>query len=728
MPGTSMQPSEAPGTATSQSNAMNVSRGFGSARTPTAVAIVALVVLVVGLMMLPTTPLSGGPTSARASPGPVFSAPPSSGPAVVPAAHPIVAPAGVRAMSGFPRTVLVEPFTELWCEFCPFESQAMYPLEHSDPSSYMVVAELHPCATGNYSNCQDSWPTLDGIADYRASYYKLTGYPTVYFDGTHAVVGDVNSDPASVLSTVYAAAIAKAAAIPGNVSISQTAVFTAARTVTVHETINSDVTGPYWALSYLTENIDQNVSGVGGVHDIGNVVRASIINETVSLTAGETTTVSGTVALSSAWNASRLSAVSLVQDLSSKIVQNANEVPVTSFVTAVTDTAPTIYAGQNSTLTISVTNSTSSAPIAGASVMVSSSAGGSFTSTSGVTGSAGTFTTTYLAPARVTVQTDETITASVVATGGLGGTSQTASVDILVNPNIPPSAPTAITLLPVDQKVELSWTAPTSGASGLTYYVYRAAASSGPFTQIGTSTTPTFTDTGAASGFPYWYTVSALNTGGFSPNSTAVTASPVVSLSTGLPGAITWWLEIDNAVFNLTGAATVSLHLASGVYTYNYGVDSYDYLAPANSTGTLDLVGTPQRILAMFTPNYAIVQGTVAPGDATVTLNGTPVTLTNGAFSEVMVAGIYPLKVSSTGYQPFQTTITLTAGNTTTVPAISLHPPAQPGGGSVPSTGGLSGLELVALVAIGVVAVAAVAGALLLSRRSRRGGPGPGSP
>src|SRR5262249_18059526 len=43
------------------------------------------------------------------------------------------------------------------------------------------------------------------------------------------------------------------------------------------------------------------------------------------------------------------------------------------------------------------------------------------------------------------------------------------------------------------------------------YRIYRATASGGPYTQVGTSPTPAFTDTGLTNGVTYYYVVTALD-------------------------------------------------------------------------------------------------------------------------------------------------------------------------------------------------------------------------
>jgi hypothetical protein len=86
-----------------------------------------------------------------------------------------------------------------------------------------------------------------------------------------------------------------------------------------------------------------------------------------------------------------------------------------------------------------------------------------------------------------------------------------------------PAAPTGLSATPGNQQVTLGWTA-SSGAS--TYHVKRATNSGGPYTQVGSSTSTSYPDTGLTNGTVYYYVVSAVNANGESANSSQVSAMP----------------------------------------------------------------------------------------------------------------------------------------------------------------------------------------------------------
>ncbi len=72
-------------------------------------------------------------------------------------------------------------------------------------------------------------------------------------------------------------------------------------------------------------------------------------------------------------------------------------------------------------------------------------------------------------------------------------------------------------------EVALSWTASTN-ATG--YNVKRGAAGGGPFTQVASTTSPTYMDSSVINGTAYYYVVSALAAAGESANSAAAGATP----------------------------------------------------------------------------------------------------------------------------------------------------------------------------------------------------------
>jgi hypothetical protein len=95
-------------------------------------------------------------------------------------------------------------------------------------------------------------------------------------------------------------------------------------------------------------------------------------------------------------------------------------------------------------------------------------------------------------------------------------------------PRTVPTAPRSPTAKPANASVELAWLAPSSngGAKIDKYRVQRATTSSGPWTNIATPTTRSYTAIGLANGTGYHFRIRAHNAAGWGTFSTIVIAVP----------------------------------------------------------------------------------------------------------------------------------------------------------------------------------------------------------
>jgi hypothetical protein len=694
-----------------------------------AIATLALALIIVVLMTAPTQlSLSVQSTSAVATPLSVLAPAPSHGTVAASTSTSPLAPALPAPQMTFPRTVLIETFTAVWCIHCPAETQALHTIDENTSRSVIDIAELHVCAFApGQGPCLENYVPPDGTSTSRGVFYNVCGYPDVFFDGENSACGATNSEAG--MENDYNDSIANASAYPGNVSISQTAVVDGGN-VTEHAAITSGLTGTYNAVTYLMEYIGKLNVNIGyGPHDVDHVVRETLYNHPVTLTAGETTDISAQGALNTTWNTLNLSVVTFVQENSTRIVENANMVPVTTLTTAVNSNQTTLFSKNNATISVHVANSTTGGPLEGATVNFTLSGGGSISPAGAVTDASGDVSVSFQAPT-VTSTSNVVVSAQVSAPDY---TNDTGTVTLTVNPVLSPDVPTGLAVTPGNQQVSLNWTIPASGGSGVIYHIYRSSASAGPFIALTTETTPVFADTSVTPGQTYWYQVSAQNNAGFSPNTTAVVATGVTVLTTGLAPYAGWWIFIDSTNFSSKTNATLPLYLPNGYFEYGYGPASYAFLA-AGAGGAVTVAGVPLTVTASFAPRYAGLKGSVNPSDAIVTLNGTAVTVSGGSFVDSLTAGIYVLNVTAPGYVGNVSNVTLTPGN---ISSVSISLVRMPGSsGSTPaSSGGLTQEDLIVLVVGAVFVLAAVVGtAMLMSSRGRRppnspsGRKGPASP
>src|SRR5579884_1586005 len=119
-----------------------------------------------------------------------------------------------------------------------------------------------------------------------------------------------------------------------------------------------------------------------------------------------------------------------------------------------------------------------------------------------------------------------------VSNNNISTTVPSQSITLFVIPSgsvlSPPAAPTGVAATVGNGSVTVTWNA---GGGATSYTVGRAQVSGGPYTSVGTVTSPsptTFTNTGLTNGTTYYYVVTGSNKAGTSPNSAEVAATPIV--------------------------------------------------------------------------------------------------------------------------------------------------------------------------------------------------------
>jgi hypothetical protein len=145
-----------------------------------------------------------------------------------------------------------------------------------------------------------------------------------------------------------------------------------------------------------------------------------------------------------------------------------------------------------------------------------------------------------------------------VIVSNAGGSIPSNTVTLSVNPAAPP-APTALTATPGNAQVSLSWTASPGATS---YQVYRGTAPGGETLYAsppGAGTT--YVDSAVNNGTTYYYDVTAVNSGGVSPRSTEVSATPTaVAANIALVGTAYSWWDLTSATSNANRLAAPGLN------------------------------------------------------------------------------------------------------------------------------------------------------------------------
>jgi PEGA domain len=684
----------------------------------------AIVLAVLALFLIPPAfpSAQAGPTTIRASvpnPGAIVAQPHL---ALLPA--PVASPP--PASLTFPRTVLVETFTGVWCPHCPPETQALWGIDQQYNKSVVDIAELHSCAYAPGAGpCYDNYVAPDGTQTDRAVFYNICGYPDVYIDGLYGICGGY---PVADLTSWYTQNISAQSMIPGNVSISDTA-WLGTQSVGGRVAITSGLTGTYNEITYLMEYIGKlNVSSTGTPHDIAWVVRETLHNHPVNLVAGETTELNLTGALNASWNPSNLSVVSFVQDNSTKIVENTNFSLVSNLVSTVTSSSNAIDGENQTTIVVHVANGSSGSAVGGADVNLVASAGGTFSPASGVTLPDGSFQAVFTAP-NPSSQVPDIVTARVSAQNY---TADTATTAIVLYPLYPPAAPTELAVTPGVGAVTLNWTAPPTGGLGVSYTVSSAATATGPYILLASTTSTGLVDSGLSAGQTLWFEVAAKNKIGLSPESAAAEATSVAVTVVGLQASSGWWITVGSQNFtSLTGSTQAQvLFMPSGQYNYTFGTLDAAYQPTINpAAGSFEVGVTPRSLSLAFSEKFGTLEGTVDPSSATVLFNGTPIEVQQGSFSVSVKPGNYTVATTSSGYKNNSTTVDLLPGQVTTL-NVQLTPlpstPSNGNGGGNSALGGVGGSTF--WIGVGLVIVVAGAVLAMVALRSRGRSKGPGSP
>jgi fibronectin type 3 domain-containing protein len=206
------------------------------------------------------------------------------------------------------------------------------------------------------------------------------------------------------------------------------------------------------------------------------------------------------------------------------------------------------------------------------------------------------------------------------ACGGSGTTPTTPSTPTTPPPTTPPpttpppttptppppaapSAPTGLEAIAGNAQIALTWSATADATS---YVLERSTTSGGPYTQISTPSSSSYTDTGVVNGTTYYYVVIAVNSAGQSAPSAEVSATPDLALTA--PSAPT-------GLSAAPGNAQVGLK-----WTVSTGASSYHVKRATVSAGPYAVIATQtpasfiDTALANGTTYYYVVSATNSAG------------------------------------------------------------------------------------------------------------------
>ncbi|MCB1133881.1 MAG: hypothetical protein KDN05_22370, partial [Verrucomicrobiae bacterium] len=194
------------------------------------------------------------------------------------------------------------------------------------------------------------------------------------------------------------------------------------------------------------------------------------------------------------------------------------------------------------------------------------------------------------------------------------GNTTTLSNAAFSNVTITGGYPTGLAATAGNEQVAFNWNAVTGATS---YRVKRATDAGGPYTEISSPATNTFTDTGLSNGTTYFYVVSAHNGTAESADSTEAFATPFVvpstmvwnnNAGTGIWSStdknwtgFAWYADSDATIAHTAAAETITLTEAAsaGVVAIGNGGNNANYTLNGSSLAaqTLRVQGNPANDL-----------------------------------------------------------------------------------------------------------------------------------
>ncbi len=231
---------------------------------------------------------------------------------------------------------------------------------------------------------------------------------------------------------------------------------------------------------------------------------------------------------------------------------------------------------------------------------------------------------------------------------------------------------------------------------------------------------------GAVAGYsaaPASGSVSVVAQGGVTTVSVVFTSTATGTLA-GTVTPATANVTIDGAPVTLTSGAfstavSAGTHAivasAAGYYTYynNVTVSSGATTTVAISLNPVTPPPGPDGSLSL----------TVSPSSATVWVDGSAVTLSNGAYSASVTPGVHSIEVSASGYYTYYDNVTVKSSTTTSVP-ISLNAVSS----STTSSNEISSTGWAIIAVLAVLAVIFLVTTLVFMGRARKGPSGPSPP
>ncbi len=207
------------------------------------------------------------------------------------------------------RVMVMEDFTATWCTYCPGAARGAEELKFRAFDSVVVIAY--------HSSTSDPFYTAEAAS--RASYYGVTGYPTMRLDGGQAVVGGLHY---GTMYPTYRQFFDTRKLEPSPLDIGLTVTYDSATrsgvlTIVVRNRSSSAVSGQLHTV--LTEShIYYPWQGMDSLHDVERLMLPDAGGEAITVNPGDSVVRTRSFTINASWVARNCEFVVFVQNNTTK--------------------------------------------------------------------------------------------------------------------------------------------------------------------------------------------------------------------------------------------------------------------------------------------------------------------------------------------------------------------------------------------------------------------------